>query len=204
VAEAQSTSDTAEAVQEPGLLGMALKDLAIVFAALSLWAAGDAWYQVTGLWIAQVVAFGDAVIVGLVLAALFHEWGHYGGAIASGANATRVSPKTLLTLFRFNFDFATNDLRQFHWMSYGGHVGHWSIFLLLLITIPLDNLGQIALVSSVFGFIVFATVIEYGIVKQTRQGADPLEVLQALTPRDFQQAQAIGALGGLFAVALLS
>lgn len=201
----ESNNDTQdEAAAEPGLIGMVLKDLAIVFAALSLWAAGDAWYQVTGLWLAQVVAFGDAVIVGLVLASLFHEWGHYAGAIASGAKTTRVAPKTLLSLFRFSFDFEENDLRQFHWMSGGGHVGHWAILILLLLTIPMDNLGQIALVSSVFGFVIFASVIEYGIVKQTTGGADPLETLRSLTSKNFQQARVIGGLGGLFAVALFS
>ena len=36
--------------------------------------------------------------------------------------------------------------------------------------IPFDSLGRIALVSSVFGFIIYATVIETGILRQTLGG----------------------------------
>ncbi len=200
----QGTGAQAEdRTDEPGLTGMLLKDAAVILAALSLWAAADTWYAVTGLWIAQVVAVGDAILVGLLLAGLFHEWGHFSGAIASGAVAQRREAGGL-SLFRFEFDYEANDHRQFHWMTYGGHILHWSIFLILLIALPLDTLGRIALVSAVFGFIVFATVIEYNIVKDTWAGVDPEERLKQLTTRDFQQAGMIGTLGGLFAIALLS
>ncbi len=192
-----------EKTHEPSLIGMLLKDTAIIFAALSLWAAADTWYQVTGLWLAQVVALGDAILVGLLLAALFHEWGHYAGAVASGAVTKRHYPRSL-SFFRFQFDYAENDLRQFHWMTYGGHVLHWSILILLLIMVPLDSLGRIALVSAIFGFIVFATFIEYNVVKDTMNGVDPESRLQALTKRDFQQASIAGTIAGLFVLASLS
>ena len=188
---------------EPSLVGMLLKDTAIIFAALSLWAAADTWYQVTGLWLAQVVAIGDAILVGLLLAALFHEWGHYAGAVTSGAATKRHYPKSL-SFFRFSFNYAENDVRQFHWMTYGGHVLHWSILILLLIMVPLDTLGRIALVSAIFGFIVFATFIEYNVVKDTWDGADPETRLQALSRKDFRQATVIGTIAGLFALASLS
>ena len=130
---------------EPKLTGMILKDLALVFAALSLWAAADTWYAVTGLWLAQVIAVGDAILVGLLLASLFHEWGHYSGAIAANAKACRVEPQ-LGSFFRFDFDYQENDHRQFHWMTYGGHIFHWGILIILLIALPLDSLSRIALV----------------------------------------------------------
>lgn len=188
---------------EPGLTGMIIRDLAIVFAALSLWAAADTWYQVTGLWLAQLVSIGDAILVGLLLAALAHEWGHYTGARVSGADTQRKSPKGL-SLLRFEFIYENNDARQFHWMTYGGHIFHWSMLLILVIALPLDGLGRIALVSAVFGFIVFASVIEYNIVKDTWAGMDPRTRLDQLTKKDFQQSMAIGALGGLFAFAALA
>ena len=81
-------SDTAETVEEPGLTGMVLRDLALVFAAISIWAAADAWYVSTGLWFAQVVAIGDAIVVGLIIASLFHEWGHYAGSATKLFGAT--------------------------------------------------------------------------------------------------------------------
>lgn len=182
---------------------MLVRDLAVAFAALSVWAAADTWYQVTDLWLAQAVAVGDAILVGLLLAALFHEWGHYSGARASGASVCRKAPQGL-SLLRFDFDYARNDHRQFHWMTYGGHILHWSIFLFLLIALPLDSLGRIALVSSVFGFIVFASVIEYNIVKDTWAGADPGERLSQITSKDFQQATVAGGISGLFAIAALA
>jgi hypothetical protein len=198
-----SQTTDASTKDEPQLAGMLLKDAAVAFAALSIWAAADTWHQVTGLWIAQVLAVGDAILVGLVLAFLFHEWGHYAGAMAAKAHAPRV-PSKGLSLFRFNFIFADNDARAFHWMTYGGHILHWSILLLLLFTLPLDSLGRITLVSSLFGFVVFATVIEYNIVKDTWSGADPETRLNQLNREDFKQASLIGTLGGLFAIALLS
>ncbi len=202
-AEENPQSEKDDEANEPGLAIMLVRDLAVAFAALSLWAAADTWHQVTGLWLAQLIALGDAILVGLLLAAFFHEWGHYSGARASGASVCRKAPQGL-SLLRFDFDYTQNDHRQFHWMTYGGHIFHWSILLFLLIALPLDSLGRIALVSSIFGFIVFATVIEYNIVKDTWAGADPGERLSRITPKDFQQAIFAGSVSGLFAIAALA
>ena len=188
---------------EPALRVMLIKDLTVVFAALSLWAAADTWYEVTGLWLAQIVAVGDALLVGLLLAALAHEWGHYTGAVLGNSAAKRVNPEGL-SLFRFNFDYELNNHQQFHWMTYAGHAFHWAIFLILVIALPLDSLGRIALVSAIFGFNVFASVFEYNIVKDTWAGLEPGTRLQQATSKDFQQAGVIGAIGGLFAMAALA
>ncbi|MDG1135228.1 MAG: hypothetical protein P8N67_12720 [Pseudomonadales bacterium] len=188
---------------EPSMFSMMSRDIGIALIALSVWAAADTWYLLSGLWFAQLLSIGDAIFVGYVLGALFHEWGHYSGAKLSGAQAPRVKPKGI-SLFRFNFDMSVNDQRQFHWMSFGGWVMHWALLLLLVIAIPFDSLGRIALVSSVFGFIVYATFIETGILRQTLSGADPKETLNQLTAKTFQQATIAGTVGGLFALAALS
>lgn len=188
---------------EPSMFSMMSRDIGIALIALSVWAAADTWYLLSGLWFAQLLSIGDAIFVGYVLGALFHEWGHYSGAKLSGAQAPRVKPKGI-SLFRFNFDMSVNDQRQFHWMSFGGWVMHWALLLLLVIAIPFDSLGRIALVSSVFGFIVYATFIETGILRQTLSGADPAETLNQLTAKTFQQATIAGTVGGLFALAALS
>ena len=185
---------------EPSMFSMMSRDIGIALIALSVWAAADTWYLLSGLWFAQLLSIGDAIFVGYVLGALFHEWGHYSGAKLSGAQAPRVKPKGI-SLFRFNFDMSVNDQRQFHWMSFGGWVMHWALLLLLVIAIPFDSLGRIALVSSVFGFIVYATFIETGILRQTLSGADPKETLNQLTANTFQQATIAGTAGGLFALA---
>ena len=188
---------------EPTLFSLLARDTAIALAALSLWAAADTWYLISGLGFALAISVLDAIFVGYILGALFHEWGHYTGAKLSGASAPRVKPKGT-SLFRFNFDMAANTQRQFHWMSFGGWVFHWGLLAILVLAMPFDSIGRIALVSSVFGFILYATFIETGILRQTLGGSDPAETLGQLSAKTFQQAGIVGSVAGLFALATLS
>ena len=188
---------------EPSLFSLLARDTAIALAVLSIWAAADTWYLVSGLGFALAISVLDAIFVGYILGALFHEWGHYTGAKLSGASAPRVKPKGT-SLFRFNFDMATNTQRQFHWMSFGGWIFHWGLLAILVLAIPFDSIGRIALVSSVFGFILYATFIETGILRKTLGGSDPAETLGQLSAKTFQQAGIIGSVAGLFALATLN
>jgi hypothetical protein len=188
---------------EPSLSSLLARDTAIALAALSLWAAADTWYLVSGLGFALAVSVLDAIFVGYILGALFHEWGHYTGAKISGASAPRVKAKGT-SLFRFNFDMSANTQRQFHWMSFGGWVFHWGLLAILVLALPFDSIGRIALVSSVFGFILYATFIETGILRKTLGGSDPAETLGQLSAKTFQQAGIVGSIAGLFALATLN
>ncbi|MAA49193.1 MAG: hypothetical protein CMP83_03395 [Gammaproteobacteria bacterium] len=188
---------------EPSLSSLLARDTAIALAALSLWAAADTWYLVSGLGFALAVSVLDAIFVGYILGALFHEWGHYTGAKISGASAPRVKSKGS-SLFRFNFDMSANTQRQFHWMSFGGWVFHWGLLAILVLALPFDSIGRIALVSSVFGFILYATFIETGILRKTLGGSDPAETLGQLSAKTFQQAGIVGSVAGLFALATLN
>jgi|TARA_B100001057_G_scaffold398803_1_gene409537 hypothetical protein len=188
---------------EPSLSSLLARDTAIALAALSLWAAADTWYLVSGLGFALAVSVLDAIFVGYILGALFHEWGHYTGAKISGASAPRVKSKGT-SLFRFNFDMSANTQRQFHWMSFGGWVFHWGLLAILVLALPFDSIGRIALVSSVFGFILYATFIETGILRKTLGGSDPAETLGQLSAKTFQQAGIVGSVAGLFALATLN
>ena len=188
---------------EPSLFSLLARDTAIALAVLSLWAAADTWYLVSGLGFALAISVLDAIFVGYILGALFHEWGHYTGAKLSGASAPRVKPKGT-SLFRFNFDMAANTQRQFHWMSFGGWVFHWGLLAILVLAMPFDSIGGIALVSSVFGFILYATFIETGILRKTLGGSDPAETLGQLSAKTFQQAGIVGSVAGLFALATLN
>ena len=188
---------------EPSLSSLLARDTAIALAALSLWAAADTWYLVSGLGFALAVSVLDAIFVGYILGALFHEWGHYTGAKISGASAPRVKSKGT-SLFRFNFDMSANTQRQFHWMSFGGWVFHWGLLAILVLALPFDSIGRIALVSSVFGFILYATFIETGILRKTLGGSDPTETLGQLSAKTFQQAGIVGSVAGLFALATLN
>ena len=78
---------------EPTLFSLVSRDIAIAAAAISVWAAADTWYLVTGIWFAQVISIINAIFVGYVLGALFHEWGHYAGAKLSGATAPGLNPR---------------------------------------------------------------------------------------------------------------
>ena len=188
---------------EPSLSSLLARDTAIALAALSLWAAADTWYLGSGLGFALAVSVLDAIFVGYILGALFHEWGHYTGAKISGASAQRVKAKGT-SLFRFNFDMSANTQRQFHWMSFGGWVFHWGLLAILVLALPFDSIGRIALVSSVFGFILYATFIETGILRKTLGGSDPAETLGQLSAKTFQQAGIVGSVAGLFALATLN
>jgi len=188
---------------EPSLQSMLLKDSLILLAAMSLWAAANSWFEVSDLWLAKTLIVADAIIVGFIVASLFHEWGHYAGAKRSGANTTRVLAKGL-SIFRFNFDFEQNTKKQFLWMSYGGQIGNWGILAILFLALPLTNLAEIVLVSSIFGFCIFAIVVEYKIIWEVIRGLDPAASLKNLTSKKLQTAQMVGGAGGVMAIFFLS
>ena len=191
-------------IEEPKLFSLLTRDAMIVFAALTLWAASDAWFQVTGLWAAELLSAADGIFVGYIVAAIAHEWGHYLGARASGAKTTRTLPRNLTNLFRFNFDFGSNSRTQFHSMSFGGWIGHWAVLLLVFVTLPMDTLGRAALVSSLFGFAIFATFVETGVLRKTFRGAEPAQALGELSEKKLLQAGVAGALSGVLSFTALA
>jgi hypothetical protein len=78
---------------------------------------------------------------------MWHEWGHFSGAIASRAKSRTVHPKGL-SLVRFRFDFDVNDSRQFHLMTLGGQIAQWLLVLLVLLAIPMDAATRVALLAG--------------------------------------------------------
>lgn len=191
-------------IDEPGLLSLLTRDAIIVIAALTLWAASDAWFQVTGLWAAELLSAADGIVVGYIVAAITHEWGHYLGARASGAHTTRTLPKNLTNLFRFSFDFDNNSSAQFHSKSFSGWIGHWAMLLLIFIILPMDTLGRAALVSALFGFAIFATVVETGVLRKTFRGAKPAKALAEQSKQNLLQAGIAGSLSGVLAFTALA
>lgn len=186
-----------------GMLSNGLRDLAVGSGALSLWGAAETWHAVTGLWLAQAVAVIDGVLAGAVVAFLLHEWGHFAGALLSRAEITVKAP-TKRALLVFDYDYHANDSRQFRWMTLGGHVGHWGALILLIIAVPMGSLSSVVLVSTAFGFVVFASVIEVPVLKDTWSGADPQQRLSQLSGGTLRHSAVVGILGAVFAVAALS
>ena len=107
MAEAQQTAD-----KEPSIFSLLSRDAMIVFAALTLWAASDAWFQVTGLFAAELLSAADGIFVGYIVAAIFHEWGHYLGARVSGAQTKRTFPKSLTNLFQLTLRHCNENKLQ--------------------------------------------------------------------------------------------
>ena len=172
------------------LASRAFQSIAVVAGALSLFAAADAWQVVTGFGFASALAAVDGLLVGAGLAALAHEWGHFAGARLGGGVAPLTSGKRFLPLY--DFDFARSDARAFDWMSVGGNLAHWSVPLLLAITLPLTTPGRVALVCGAVGFAVFASVTEFPVIARTRGGEAPLQALARLTPDLLRRNAAIG------------
>ncbi len=171
------------------------RDGAIALAALSLWAAADAWHATTGLQLAALLSVFDGVVVGIVLALMAHEWGHFAGARFSGG----IAPTRPLTSFFpiFALDLQRSSDRAFRAMSLGGNLGHWLVVLLLGIFVPLDAAGRIALLAGAFGFAVAASWTELPIIRRAYSGASPAESFRGLTGRVLRRNRWIGAAAGL-------
>ncbi len=172
--EEQAASDQ-RAPKSAALGTVALRDLAIVVAALSLWAAADTWYAVTRLGFAATLSFANGLLVGAGVGALLHEWGHFTGARLTGARSPLRPFGGFLPLF--DFDMQANDERQFQWMSVGGNLAHWSVVLALVWLLPLDTPGRAALACGAFGFAVFASTTELPIIRKVANGIAPSDAL---------------------------
>lgn len=158
------------------------RDVAILAAGLSLFAAADAWHTLTGTALSATLSIVDGLLLGAVLSGLVHEWGHFSGARLFGSRAPLRPATGFLPLF--DFDYAGNTREQFQAMSIGGNVAHWGVVAVLLLGLPLSTLGQMALASSAFGFAVFASSVEFPVIWHAHRGASGIEAL-AKIPRDF-------------------
>ena len=191
----------AEVVKEPSLYLLGARDLGIVLAALSLWAAADTWYAVTGLGLAATVSVLNGILVGAAITGLAHEWGHLAGARLSGGTAPLAPARGFLPLF--NFDFAKSETSHFQAMSVGGNLPTWGVALLLAIALPLDAPGRIAIVSSAVGFSIFANVVELPVISRVAGGMAPAESLGKISPATIRSGAIAGAVGAVLLASLL-
>jgi hypothetical protein len=185
----ENTSDTTRVSR------LALRDGALALAALSLWAAADAWYAATGLAFAALLSVLDGVAVGAALGLLAHEWGHFGGARWGGGIAPTTGITTLFPIFVF--DMQRSDPRAFRAMSVAGNAAHWLVVGLLAVLVPLDAPGRIALLCGAFGFAVASSTTEFPVIRRAFAGATPAESFAGLTGRKLRRNYQIGAAAGL-------
>jgi len=202
---AESAETGAEAAGDPAdtasLPLVALRDVAILLAALSLWAAADAWRLLSGAGMAWLLSVADGLLVGVLVGGLFHEWGHFAGARLSGGTAPLAATKFPLPLF--NFDFARSQPQHFQAMGIAGNLAHWSVVVLLALFLPLGTPGQIALLAGALGFAVFASAVEFPVISRCHNGAAPAESLAGIRPADLKRNGVVGALAALLLFAIL-
>ncbi len=179
---------------------VALRDVAIVSALLSLFAAAEAWATVSGLAFASLLATVDGFLVGAATTALAHEWGHFAGARLGGGHAPLKPIAGFLPLF--DFDYKNNDARAFEWMGLGGNIAHLAVPLLYFVVLPTSGPGTAALVAGAAGFAVFSSIIEWPVIRKARAGMGALESLGTI-PKDFVRKTLPWAIGSAFLVFLV-
>lgn len=186
---------------QASLFMVILRDVAIVSALLSLFAAAETWAQTSGLALAALLSVVDGFLVGIAAGALLHEWGHFVGARLGGGRAPLKPLSGFLPLF--DFDYKNNDAKAFEWMSIGGNVAHFSVVLVFFFALPMSSPGAAALVAGAFGFAVFSSLVEFPVIRKARGGLSGLEALGTI-PRDFVSRYFPWAVGaGLVAFAVL-
>ncbi len=169
--------------------------------ALSLWAATDAWQAVTGFAAASFLSVLAAIPAGVVFGTVVHEWGHFLGARLAGA---RYTIPDRVGLFVFNFDFGANSVSQFFSMSWGGQIaGAFAVFLLWA-ALPLDTAGRCMVVASAFGAFMFAGMIEWPVLKRTRESGNPLAELSRINRATLYRSGGTGLMAALLAWILLA
>ncbi|MEM8767922.1 MAG: hypothetical protein AAGE43_10785 [Pseudomonadota bacterium] len=173
-----------------------------VIAAFTLFGAAHSWAALSGWPLAVVVSFAAAVVAGMALSSLFHEWGHFSGARLSGA-VSPVLKKPHKLFFMFRFDMAANSVRQALWMSWGGLSGSWGLVALVALLVPMDSWASAALLATVFGRAVNASSFEVPIILRTRRSGEFEQELNAqLNGPGIVQVP--GLIAGLAALAVLT
>ena len=181
---------------------LARRDGAIALAGLALFGATDAWRLVTELALASLLSIAVGVAVGTALGTRAHEWGHFAGARLFGGIAPTRDMRSLFPIF--DFDLQRSPERAFRAMSVGGNLGHWGFVLLLLLALPLDAAGRIALLSAAFGFAVSASATEFPIIARSWRGTPPAESFRGLTGEKLRRNQRIGLAAGVLLFLLLA
>ena len=175
--EVLEETDLAKKENSENLIKLIVAHYVVGIVTLAIWAATDSWYLLTDLVMAKILSVGAALVAGVVVSTLIHEWFHFIGAISAGAS---YSIPSKLGLFVFDYDFEKNSLNQFFSMSVGGQIGGLLAVILLFIFLPMDNSGRIMLVSAAIGSAVFAGFIEWPVIMRARISREPQQELKKI------------------------
>ena len=174
--------------------------IAIALLALSLFAAADSWFMLSGLGLAQGMGVITGVLAGLALPTLVHEWFHYFGARVSGGSYT-IPDK--LGLFVYDWKFEKNSVRQFYVMSIGGTIGSLIAIYFLFSALPPESVGRATLLAASVGSLGFAGAIEWPVLWRTRNSGNPLAELSKIDLGVLRRSAAIGGIVGLICYNLI-
>ena len=122
-------------------------------------------------WLSAIVGY----IAGAKVITDIHEWGHFTGARLSGAH----SPIASLSSFNvFNFNMIENSGKQFLWMSAGAHLFDIPATIILILLIPDQTPGQLAIQAGALLVSVTAFYTDHGVVLRLLRGSSPVEAWQ--------------------------
>ncbi len=173
-----------------------------VVAALTLFGAANTWALSSGLALALVVSVAAAYIAGTILSGIVHEYGHYSGTVLSGA-PHKVLAKPARYFFMFNFDMKEGSTRQALWLSWGGVLGSWLLVVGLFLLLPMDGWAAAALIGTVLGNAVNASIFEVPVILQTRRTGEFEKALYGRLESP-GLVRMPGLIAGLLAFALLT
>jgi hypothetical protein len=159
---------------------------------LSMFAATDTWYLITGFDIAWGLNTIVAAITGAAITTVVHEWAHYVGTRLGAANYT---VPDRYGLFVYEFDYEGNTLAQFNTMSIIGQVGSWLSVFLLWQSVPMDTSGRVMLVGGAMASAIFAGLVELPVLKRVQTSGEPLKEL-AKIDQSVLRRSALGSITG--------
>ena len=113
----------------------ARRDLAILALTIVVWRLDAAVRGGGSEWVTAPLAGTLTAICGY----LFHEWGHFAGAMISKSDLRL--PERASEIFLFNFDSDRNDARQFTTMSSCGFLASAISVVFLLLVLPRETLA---------------------------------------------------------------
>lgn len=166
----------------------------VFLVAILSFAAADTWSALSGLLIAELLCIVTAVLAGVSVTTLVHEWFHYFGARFSRA---RISIPTRQGLFVYLWDFPTNNAGQFLIMSIAGSIGSVLAVLLLWGTVPADTLGRAVLRSAAVASFIYSSLIEWPVIRRTRNSGDPLTELSKIDKPLLTRSFVVASLSGI-------
>ena len=155
-----------------------IRDILIVGVLSAALAALDAWHGEAATWWTAVLTSLAGFITAYVTCYILHEWGHWAGAIASGASVRILPPSQPLLA---GFDISAHSTRQFVWLSWGGVLGYAVVAAscLTLYALAPDRLGTAALAVGGLAFLVQSLAVDVPQIVRVLRGADPAEANRA-------------------------